>query len=722
MPAGVSGIPMRRLGALLRKALALGPNQIAARLVGRARGRVWSARERQRDVAEGTYSRPTPSLPWRGRIAIAAADIADEWHEPLRLLGDQALRHCFDLLGSGPVQPRYGMRCDGFLGRVFAPSSVITDTAGAWLAGQVNASNLTRARALWRRIGNPVYSAIDWQIDFRSGHRWRSDRHVTELAIPVDTGADVKVPWELGRLQHFPVLALCAVLASSGATGLAEAEVYVCELRDQLFDFIALNPPRFGVQWMCPMDVAIRIANIVFAFDLLAGAGIDPGREAFDVVIATARDHAGHIASHLEWTETHRGNHYLANLVGLLWASAYLPPDPDSDASLAFAVAEFLDEAPRHFTEDGGNYEGSSNYHRLAGELLLYGAALLAGLGPEEHERIAQADPARLHTLVPKLGRAPKRDAMGKGDTVLPADLRGKLWRAGQLAKALTRPDGGTIQIGDTDSGHLFTLTPVGRIIERTFVQNTLDARPFIGGVEALFGGSAVPATIDAVIVARLANGARFAKPPISQVYDHGDLDGVIDVIAGLPSSRRRHVAADVPLAAWQRTAFAQFGLYSFRAGSNVIAFRCAPEPSPAAPLGHTHDDNLGIEYVLGDEKRIDPGLYCYTPSLAERDRYRDAAAHDVVRADGWQVGRPEGMFDHWHAGWARCLAWQPNGVAGEIRIGKRRLMRALKLTQAGLDIWDGVAPPDRLRPVAAPPPIASGYGQRELPRGRGLV
>ena len=164
--------------------------------------------------------------------------------------------------------------------------------------------------------------------------------------------------------------------------------------------------------------------------------------------------------------------------------------------------------------------------------------------------------------------------------------------------------------------------------------------------------------------------------------------------------------------------AFPDFGLYRFVADQAFIAFRCAPSPPPEAPLGHTHDDNLAIEYVLGDERRIDPGTHCYTPSRALRNRYRSADAHDVVRAIDWDVAPPgSALFALEHAAWAQCLAWRPDGVAGEIAARRGRLLRALRLTEAGLEIWDGVDPPDRLRPVAPQIDVATGMGRLERRR-----
>jgi hypothetical protein len=95
------------------------------------------------------------------------------------------------------------------------------------------------------------------------------------------------------------------------------------------------------------------------------------------------------------------------------------------------------------------------------------------------------------------------------------------------------------------------------------------------------------------------------------------------------------------------------------------------------------------------------------------RNRYRGADAHDVVRAADWDVA-PAGaaLFTLAHTAGATCLAWRPNGVAGEILAPQGRLVRALRLTDTCLEIWDGVAPPGRLRPIKPQIEAADGYGR----------
>lgn len=714
----------------LRQAAALPLDRLLVKAVRIARRRLFRARVRWTDLRNGSYLGEIRGLRWQNLLSMAAADIPSELHEPLRLLGGGYCRHWFDLLGSGGVVVTYGAACRGFAGHSFPPHATVSaDRDGGWLAGHVNASNLAASRALWRRIDHPDYKPIDWQLDFRSGYRWCSQIHFTQLPIPLDTGADIKIPWELGRLQHLPQLVLCAVLARAKVAGFAPPAVYLRELRSQLLDFLALNPPRFGVNWMCPMDVGIRAANIVLAMDLSVGAKLDADGAVFDqvffdIVLRSVREHANHVADYLEWSEGGRSNHYLANLVGLLYAASHLSPDRASDAMFGFAATELLREGDQQFGDDGGNYEGSTNYHRLSAELLLFGVALLNGLSAEDLARLDSAGGNALKVRAPwRAGPLPRYSLPEGGVTIVAPALREKVFRAAALIRAATRADGRAAQIGDTDSGRLFKLVPTGRIEEcfneREFVEDARDHSATAAGIESLFGVAEGAAALDAIVVARLAGKHRFPPPRIPDIEDHGDLDAVIAAIMALPAQSRRHrriaFGGDLRSGAWRRSAFPDFGLYCFTAARAFITFRCAPAPPTGAPLGHTHDDNLSIEYVLGDAHRVDPGSYCYTPSVVLRNRYRSADAHDVVRAEGWEVTTPGAdLFAIEHAAWARCLAWRPQGVAGEIAAPRGRLLRAVVLTEGGVDIWDGVDPPNRLRPIAPQLPVAVGYGQLE--------
>src|SRR3989441_4514452 len=98
--------------------------------------------------------------------------------------------------------------------------------------------------------------------DFKSGRVWGSGAHFEDprsgLEDDFGEGADVKVPWELSRFQHLPVL--------GQALWLSGDRRYYEEFRAQVLDWISENRPGRGVNWTCTMDVAIRAVNWVWAY------------------------------------------------------------------------------------------------------------------------------------------------------------------------------------------------------------------------------------------------------------------------------------------------------------------------------------------------------------------------------------------------------------------------------------------------------------------------
>ena len=76
---------------------------------------------------------------------------------------------------------------------------------------------------------------IDWQRDFKSGRSWPLD-HISRLVISYPDSSDIKVPWELSRFQHLPVLA--------AAYRLTGDRRWLDEIGTQLRDWIDRQPGR----------------------------------------------------------------------------------------------------------------------------------------------------------------------------------------------------------------------------------------------------------------------------------------------------------------------------------------------------------------------------------------------------------------------------------------------------------------------------------------------
>jgi hypothetical protein len=286
-------------------------------------------------------------------------------------------------------------------------------------------------------------SEIDWCADFKTGRSWPLV-HISRVPIVFGDGSDIKVPWELTRFQHLPLLA-----AAHRLTGDAR---YLDEIGAQIDSFVAGNPVERGPNWACTMDVAIRAANWVAALALVAEAR----PPWLDHALASLLLHGRFIRSRLEWGQV-RGNHYLADIVGLLPVAAVFAGSPEGRRWMAWGARELTAEMEHQVRPDGCDHEASIPYHRLVAELFVCGTGAVDSLVPGS----------------------------------FPDAFRERLDAMLRFAAAYTRPDGDAPMVGDNDSGRFLPLDDYGdgyRSHRHLFAQAGRE-RPEAGGHAAFPDG-----------------------------------------------------------------------------------------------------------------------------------------------------------------------------------------------------------------------------------------
>jgi hypothetical protein len=716
--------------AYMARALELPVHVAAFKAVGLVRRFVWQRIIRGRDLYVQTFlGKPaTDDLRWRVRVSIGP--ISPDYAIVLGEVCASYLQHRFDLLGSGWIQVRHGIACQG-LGeyRYPAAATVKADAEGKWLEGRINRSNVRTSRRIWRLIRFP-YEPIDWQLDFKSGYRWSEKTHFSDIRYGHEPGADVKVPWELGRLQHLPQLALAYQAAITKMPHLDSAERYYNEIRNQILDFAATNPPRFGVNWACPMDVGIRVVNLLLALDLLRNAGAELDRPFLQVVQNSVREHAMHVLNHLEWAEHGRSNHYLANIVGVLFAAAYLPHSAETISWISFAARELTFETEHQFLADGGNFEGSTGYHRLSAELVLFGLALVFGFSEDEVAALIQPQ-QRLDVRPPQSDVPLMTHSVGNRRTILPCGAFETVAKAAALARDLTKPDGHVVQWGDNDSGRLVKLQPAWARVQRdsqpgaTWVEDSLDHRSLVAATAAVTGSEELSCFagpwLESHLTRALARGQRVpitsGVPTTSVINEAIDFELLVRSFESLPKENCRRLEFIMPtgvLDDLRRAVYPEFGHYVFTGSRFFLGIRCAPRSE--RPPGHSHDDALAIELQIdGKDYFVDPGTYVYTPLPEQRNRYRSAAVHSVPRpVNGTGADFSRGLFEVTDLPWGRCRYFGPEGFAGEARGADWAVTRVVVLRPERLVLIDASPNASLLPWMAADelPPVCWGYGR----------
>ncbi|MFN3399701.1 MAG: heparinase II/III family protein [Ferrovibrio sp.] len=695
-----SGLPLQ---VVLRKAAGLGRRLARAQLQ-----RAWDRRR-------PTYAEAVAGERFFTYLRLTAADIPADLLASLPSLTAAVLAHRFDLLGSGWVEVRHGMAAAGCEGHLYQPApGVSADREGNWLRQRINQANLFRAQQVWRLMEDPSYRPIDWQIDLKSGYRWSENTYFTDIPFGHLPGVDIKLPWELARMQHLPWLAEACILSRAGASGFSPPEIYLREIRNQILDFIASNPPRFGVNWRCAMDVGIRVANWLMTIDILRGAGVEFDPTWEDAVMASVFDHGRHIVAHLEWSDDLRSNHYLSDIVGLLFAAAYLPCTRETDAWLAFAIQQINVEIENQFDSEGANFEGSTGYHCLSSELVAYSAALILGLPSEKRAALRNYDHRALSVRPPFApGPMSEREA-----GFLSAQAAQRIGGMLRFLDATTKPDGRIAQIGDTDSGRLFKLHPILTAALPAPDEDILNRQPLGAALTALVEpGAPVGPWLDGCVVRQLSQGRALPLPvsPGADALPQTDLSALLTRLAALPATGRRVTEFPVSLAAGQveMSAFKQFGLYVLRWPGGFLSFRCSLGPRAGAPTGHMHDDNLTVELYMGGRNVLtDPGSYLYTPAPRLREQYRSAEAHFAPRPAGQSAVMADGLFGLIQQARATCLHCSESGIAAVLDGGDWQVWRVVEMLPDRIRITDGSAP-QPLAPVSDPIRTSHGYGKR---------
>jgi hypothetical protein len=641
------------------------------------------------------------------------------------------LRHRFDLLGSGWVEVREGMKCRGLEGHHYPFAGLLP------LEDRMSRAYRPHVRAL-RALLDEDYVPIDWQIDFKSGYRWSERCWYGDIRYGHLPGVDVKVPWELARLQHLPQLALAHACARAADGRFHAPEIYFDEFRNQSLDFIAANPPRFGVNWACTMDVGIRIANLLVGHDLFRCGAVDFDPLFEETLLAATFDHARFIVANLEWDPRLRANHYLANVAGLLFAAAYLPSTDETDLWLAFAVEELIAETEHQFDARGANFEASTCYHRLSAEMVAYASAIACAVPAERWERLAATSTERFrasrgvglghHVIAPPQERFPERHwqrLAGMADFVV----------------ALTKPDGHMPQIGDNDSGRFLKLVPTyrgtGGAGDDAWSEDHLDHRHVVAALNGFFDNDEwrrfspehrleteiVSALSDCRVLGPAARAEAAGRATTGPRKDH----------PGAPTKRSSVVRWLIEPGGpdltdgLQARAWTCFGVYLFRSHRLYLLVRCGPVGQDGYG-GHAHNDQLAVELQIdGEDWAVDPGTYLYTPIPEARDLYRSVRAHYAPQRDGDEPnGLDRGLFRLPDRAQPECAAFERHRFVGRHKGFGGHTTRAILVTPRVIEIVDSIpVPPGTtatdvthevhrrtdLRRLLEPPPFSPGYG-----------
>ena len=170
--------------------------------------------------------------------------------------------------------------------------------------------------------------------------------------------ADVKVPYEASRLQHLQKQNL---INSIETLKVLDSETLVVKV-----DKFPL------IYWNSPMDVAIRLINLIIHRQFLAHESnrsiiFDNSEELLDAYIS---QNYQYVKDNLENEGNVVGNHYLIELSAMLFYLANYETK-NSVIETEFVLSELKNEINNQFNQEGTNFEGSTHYAAFATEALI---------------------------------------------------------------------------------------------------------------------------------------------------------------------------------------------------------------------------------------------------------------------------------------------------------------------------------------------------------------
>jgi len=253
---------------------------------------------------------------------------------------------------------------------------------------------------------NKPYNKINWQKDQLSGFEWDINSKSKNINFGIGEneknvnfrkyiGAEIKYPWELGRQQDLLNVAIFFTICSEESKKNEIIDFY----KNRIYDFSENNPIGFGVQWQTSMDIAIRVVNYLISYDILKSNGAVFDEEFEQHFTQLMISHYYYIFDNLEYSDGMRGNHYFANLMGLIVVYSYMDLSQiglnESDKIkqiFEFALNSFSEEVLYQFLNDGGNFEASVPYHFFASEMLLICIYFLERIEDFSGEKIKKID------------------------------------------------------------------------------------------------------------------------------------------------------------------------------------------------------------------------------------------------------------------------------------------------------------------------------------------
>ena len=225
-----------------------------------------------------------------------------------------------------------------------------------------NKQNLRESFDLFKNnevfVFGKIFGPIRFDYDYFNNYQF--EKNVYKPAY--FNKADIKVPYEIGRLQFLQKINLYFIQSKEVQKEIKSVSKIYCELLDQIKTSNANH-----VLWNSPMDVAIRMINLILDRNIKCVINENEDNKLLDELIIK---HFEFIKINYENKGNVVGNHYFVELVATLFFLKNYS-FKDVDLEIDKIIKEIESEINSQFNSDFTNFEGSTHYTALMIEALL---------------------------------------------------------------------------------------------------------------------------------------------------------------------------------------------------------------------------------------------------------------------------------------------------------------------------------------------------------------
>lgn len=446
-----------------------------------------------------------------------------------------------------------------------------------------DAAYITQADAYARNqfdlLGSGIhtFASIPWHTDFRLQRQnpnadcdFDNRSFYKDIIIITaqshEIAKDIKVPWELSRFQHAPILGIVYEQIHN--------ELYAQTFVAHSTDWLDKNPYLIGINWLCPMEVALRAINWIWAWNYFKHSTAI-SLQFWERFICSLYDHMHYLENNWEIFDTKTSNHYLADLVGYLYLCWFFQDLPGVEKKKTWCVEELLKEFDRQVAPDGTDYESSTAYHCLVTELFDHMALLCAHM-----------------------------------NITLPDSFHEKHARMHEFIEWCKVNDKEMVKIGDDDSGKIM-LIPPSFVTFFVDTKNTQDERKKISPSQ------------DHSLLSNKSSNILSNSEQLTHLCDNQ----TIQVAHPECFCESKNVTKDHK----NIKHFPNFGISIAKTNTWHITLRHHAYQKQQ-PTAHFHNDFLSVTLAVnGIPVIIDPGSYLYTASPAWRNHFRSAGVHNTI-------------------------------------------------------------------------------------------